>query len=1139
MDLQSGTMDGEEHHPQIDIPDHQLLRLIGRGSYGQVWIARNTIGTYRAVKIIRRSSFQHERPFEREIEGIRRFEPISRTHPGLVAILHVGQTPDGDCFYYVMELGDDVQVREKFDPDKYEVKTLANAVWDQGRLPVDRCIDIGLSLSDALSYLHSNDLIHRDVKPANIIFVSGYPKLADIGLVAEASTANTYVGTEGFIPPEGPNSVQGDVYSLGKTLYEISTGQDRNQFPSLPAVCLADSSDSNSNFVELVEILNHACDQDTSVRYPTARAMHAEITALANGRSIRRLRLLERRMVFLTRIARVGVLVLVPLLFLFVLAQQEWQRRIRETSREIGRHEANAVSRMVDGDYGTALQHVGMALSIAPKDEKSFEHQQLRAASLLGQMPALSYFWVTDASVNALRFSRSGESLFAGGDEGFVGRFSLVDQSVKRFIGHVEDVRSVDYYGEKDLLLSAGHDRSVRLWKASTGELLNSYPQPASLWAVRFSPDGQSFASGGSSKDNIHSLYYWSLESTEKPILILPTLDRVWALDFSRDGKTLAVAAGSSLTLLDVSTGEVRNTMAHASTIYDLSFVDGDKRIATATAGGNYKFWNSKTYAGEYESPKQNFAIRSISESPDGRYLVTGGWDYFARVWNQNDGAAIRPVLRHSGRVNAVRFDSLGRRIATGSSDGSVRVWDLAGQRVPVQYPGYWAANRQGYFTNLEDGYVRLRKGDKEIKLALLNNESLLAGKSWLPRDRNELVVTTPVSVQSSRIRIVSLDAPNTLVSDVKASIGEPIRMIDVSAIRECVAIAGEKKVAVFSFSSNGVPLFEKDMERQIDRVYFSNSGGELFIQTKTAVSICYPHDSSKQATIIRSENEISFSDIDPTDSTLVVCESDGGLDERSAFLFDFKKAVEHTSELRHRDGVLSADFYLNGKSLVTASEDATAIIWDAMTGDATGKSFAHNDGIQDVGFTDDGRFVFTCSSDKTIQLWDSDTALPMMPLVHFPSIMGFVTLDKESNQLLCQSRGNPLTYTWDIGRNTFPVDHLLRYSAVLSGGQLDRDQGKALIPAAWEEAKIQFPSELNVSKTQILRWHQWQAFHSLVSKLELPGQYRQSHFDYFDRADKFHYNVVRDLTGEENLRYLRYRQAILDWVLDVKTRID
>src|SRR5438046_734531 len=67
---------------------------------------------------------------------------------------------------------------------------------------------------------------------ANIVFVNGVPKLADIGLVAEASEARSFVGTEGFIPPEGPGAPQADLYSLGKVLYEISTGRDRRDFPA-------------------------------------------------------------------------------------------------------------------------------------------------------------------------------------------------------------------------------------------------------------------------------------------------------------------------------------------------------------------------------------------------------------------------------------------------------------------------------------------------------------------------------------------------------------------------------------------------------------------------------------------------------------------------------------------------------------------------------------------------------------------------------------------------------------------------------------------------------------------------------------------------------------------------------------------
>src|ERR1044071_2259778 len=90
----------------VAVPDHELIRCIGRGSYGEVWLARNVMGYYRAVKIVYRSTFEHERPFEREYDGIRRFEPVSRTHPSQLAVLHVGRSPANHYFYYVMELAD-------------------------------------------------------------------------------------------------------------------------------------------------------------------------------------------------------------------------------------------------------------------------------------------------------------------------------------------------------------------------------------------------------------------------------------------------------------------------------------------------------------------------------------------------------------------------------------------------------------------------------------------------------------------------------------------------------------------------------------------------------------------------------------------------------------------------------------------------------------------------------------------------------------------------------------------------------------------------------------------------------------------------------------------------------------------------
>ncbi|MCI0537803.1 MAG: hypothetical protein L0Z50_21525 [Verrucomicrobiales bacterium] len=78
------------------VSDHDLIECIGRGGYGEVWLARNrTTNTLRAVKIVFRHEFEDERPYQREFEGLLKFEPISRSHPSQLAILHVGRNDEG------------------------------------------------------------------------------------------------------------------------------------------------------------------------------------------------------------------------------------------------------------------------------------------------------------------------------------------------------------------------------------------------------------------------------------------------------------------------------------------------------------------------------------------------------------------------------------------------------------------------------------------------------------------------------------------------------------------------------------------------------------------------------------------------------------------------------------------------------------------------------------------------------------------------------------------------------------------------------------------------------------------------------------------------------------------------------------
>jgi CHASE2 domain-containing sensor protein len=260
------------------IPDHRLLRRIGAGAYGEVWLAQSVVGSYHAVKIVFRANFQDDRPYEREFAGICHFEPISRSHPGLVHLLHVGREAVAGYFYYVMELADDVETGLTVAPETFTPRTLAAEVSRRGKMPVDQCIHVGLVLTDALCYLHGHGLVHRDIKPSNIIFVDGKPKLADIGLVTGIGEGRSFVGTEGYYAPEGSGTPAGDLFSLGMVLYAMTTGFQPSRFPDLPTAF--DEPTDRDRFRGLNLVILRACEREGKGRYQTARQMHADLVRL-------------------------------------------------------------------------------------------------------------------------------------------------------------------------------------------------------------------------------------------------------------------------------------------------------------------------------------------------------------------------------------------------------------------------------------------------------------------------------------------------------------------------------------------------------------------------------------------------------------------------------------------------------------------------------------------------------------------------------------------------------------------------------------------------------------------------------------------------------------------------------------------
>jgi eukaryotic-like serine/threonine-protein kinase len=303
-------MTGNQEPPQV--PDYDLIRPIGEGGFGRVWLAANqTTGRLRAVKLIplRRSGTTDAAG--REIVSLTRLEAnLGHRHQNLLSIHHVGKT--ADYLFYVMDLADDISgrpawdfceglfPRERLDPlssphpnplpkgegtsteplpkgegtYEYEPATLRKRL-ESGPLDPKECFTCARQLTAGLASLNQAGMVHRDVKPANCLFVGGELKLADFSLLTEASPLVSRVGTEKYMPPDGRMDARADVYAAGLVIYEMVTGLPADRFPGLGELGRRVVDDPYLSV--LIRVALRACEGDPERRYRDAREMLQEL----------------------------------------------------------------------------------------------------------------------------------------------------------------------------------------------------------------------------------------------------------------------------------------------------------------------------------------------------------------------------------------------------------------------------------------------------------------------------------------------------------------------------------------------------------------------------------------------------------------------------------------------------------------------------------------------------------------------------------------------------------------------------------------------------------------------------------------------------------------------------------------------
>ena len=690
------------------VPNHRLLRRIGRGSYGEVWLALDLMDKWRAVKIVYSGAGGDRRSYEQEFRGLRRYDELSGNDGSLMPIKNVGENAAAGYFYYAMELADNAVTRKPLPqpPNReadlaaaelaasYRPWTLSEELSQCGRLPTQNCIEHGLALAQSLQVLHQGHLVHRDVKPSNIIFVNGRAKLADVGLVAAVdATMKSLAGTSGFVPLHGAGLPTGDIFALGKVLYMAATGNDVREFPHACPDVDKLGDEERQGLAELQAVYERACDPSPDDRQPTAQALRDELELLRRNESVVRLRQLEvereayllRRKKWLLVSSVVAALGLVAAAALLV----NWWRLRTAHAATVAELQAGQLTRMFVRQSGWSTRDWQKAeQAAAQKLDGNVIGQAV--STLSGLDGHLLAYW-QDVEVSTVAFAPDGRALFAGyGNNHALLVTDATNQTALPVIGEGKACWTPD--GVPLILQTASNHCVLR--EARTGAIRHEFPfAPGEgvtddpLPATAVSPDG-SLVAAGLTNPSSSRIVVWDAATGR---VIGEAARAARALNFAPDGSLLATGdpLGRVVVWRVAPFGLVAELppAQRPNPVNCLAFGedrvvprDGTRQakrwlLAVGDSGANLTVWDLTKRVPRAFYAGSEWNVQSVAFSPDGVTLASGGRSP-PILWDVMSGKQLLETAFGSvfaSDTTALAFGSSGAILAAGCNANSHR----------------------------------------------------------------------------------------------------------------------------------------------------------------------------------------------------------------------------------------------------------------------------------------------------------------------------------------------------------------------------------------------------------------------------------------------------------------------------------